>query len=288
MSTIQMLGALELGLIFGLIGIAVFLTFRISNFPDLTVDGSFPLGAAVAASMIIAGVNPWLATFCACLAGAMVGFVTAYLSIRWKIMGLLASILTMTALYSINLRVMGRPNLALLTEPTIFSMNYGLSVLTTMVLIILAVLTILIYFLVTEYGLALRAAGMNARVSLAQGFSASQATGVSLALSNALVALAGSLFAQSQGFADISMGPGTIVIGLAAVIIGETLVRHRSIYITLVACVLGATLYRFAIAFALNGGDLGLRASDLNLITALLVIITLAVPTLKREWQRRR
>jgi putative tryptophan/tyrosine transport system permease protein len=289
MSLIASLGAIEIGLIFGLVALGVFLSFRIINFPDLTVDGSFPLGGAVAAALIVAGWNPFAATAAAILAGALSGYLTAWLNVRLRIMQLLASILVMIALYSVNLRVMGKPNIALIDEPTVFSMvafggmpDYVLKPLVLLVIVVGAKVLLDLFF-ASEAGLAMRATGGNARMARAQGISTDRQTVWGLALSNGLVALAGALFVQSQGGADISMGIGTIVVGLAAVIIGETILPARSLVITTLACVLGAVLYRFFIALALNSDLIGLKAQDLNLVTAVLVAFALLVPTYKRK-----
>ena len=289
MSLIASLGALEIGLIFGLVALGVLLSFRIINFPDLTVDGSFPLGGAVAAALIVAGWNPFAATAVAVMAGALSGAITAWLNVSLRIMQLLASILVMIALYSINLRVMGKPNVALIDEPTVFSAlaidgvpDYWMKPLALLAIVIVAKVLLDLFF-ASETGLAMRATGGNPRMARAQGISTDRQTIAGLALSNGLVALAGALFAQSQGGADISMGVGTIVIGLAAVIIGETLVPARKLVITTLACLIGAVLYRFFIAAALNTDFLGLQAQDLNLVTALLVAVALMVPSWKRK-----
>lgn len=285
MNTIQFLGALELGLLYSLVTLGVYLTFRAINFPDLTVDGTFPLGAAVTASLIVSGVNPWLATLVALFAGCVAGFITGYLHVRWKILGLLAGILTMTALYSINLRIMGRPNIALLTEPTIFTFftgNHG--VLFTIAGTIILVVLLLYAFLSSQYGLGLRATGINPRVSPSYGINVGRMTLVGLALSNALVALAGSLFAQAHGFADISLGTGTLITGLASVIVGESLFHKNKMSVVLISCVLGSILYRLAIALALSTQITGLQASDLNLITAILVVIAMLVPQVRQKF----
>ena len=294
MSLIASLGAIEIGLIFGLVALGVYLSFRIINFPDLTVDGSFPLGGAVAAALIVAGWNPFAATAVAIAAGALAGWLTAWLNVRLRIMQLLASILVMIALYSVNLRVMGKPNIALIDEPTVFSMlafggmpDYVLKPL-VLLAIVVAVKVLLDLFFASEAGLAMRATGGNPRMARAQGISTDRQTICGLALSNALVALAGALFVQSQGGADISMGIGTIVVGLAAVIIGETLLPARSLVLTTLACVLGAVLYRFFIALALNSDFIGLKAQDLNLVTAVLVAFALLVPAWKRKLPARR
>jgi putative ABC transport system permease protein len=284
MSQIAFLGALELGLIYGLVALGVFLSFRVLNFPDLTVDGSFPLGAAVAASAIVAGINPYLATLLALVAGALAGLVTAVLNVRFHILHLLASILTMIALFSINLRIMGRPNIALLTERTVLtplaSLGLWLPVLKVLFVGVVALVAalVLIRFLASDYGLAMRATGANPRMARAQGVRTGRVILVGMAISNALVALAGALFAQTAGFADISIGTGTIVVGLAAVIVGETILPARRIGLVVLACLLGSILYRLAVALALNSDVLGLTASDLNLVTAVLVGLALILP----------
>ena len=289
MSLIASLGAIEIGLIFGLVALGVFLSFRIINFPDLTVDGSFPLGGAVAAALIVTGWNPFAATAAAIVAGALAGYLTAWLNVHLRIMQLLASILVMIALYSVNLRIMGKPNVALINDATVFSLvefggipDYWLKPLVLLVIVIAAKLLIDLFF-ASEVGLAMRATGSNPRMARAQGISTDRLTVWGLALSNALVALAGALFVQTQGGADISMGIGTIVIGLAAVIIGETILPARSLVVTTLACILGAVLYRFFIALALNSDFIGLKAQDLNLVTAVLVALALLVPTYKRK-----
>jgi putative ABC transport system permease protein len=284
MSQIALLGALEIGLVYGLVALGVLLSFRVLSFPDLTVDGSFPLGAAVAASAIVRGVDPYLATLLAIAAGAAAGLVTAILNVRFNILHLLASILTMIALFSINLRIMGRPNIALINAPTVLSPFEGMGLSNPVLkplfvgLIVLAVAALLARFLQSDYGLGMRATGANARMARAQGIETGRMICVGMALSNAMVALAGALFAQTNGFADITIGTGTIVVGLAAVIVGETILPARRIGLVVLACVLGSILYRIAVALALNADVLGLEASDLNLVTALLVGLALILP----------
>jgi putative ABC transport system permease protein len=284
MNLVAFLGAIEIGLIFGLVALGVFLSFRVLNFPDLTVDGSFPLGAAVTATLIVNGVDPFVATAIAIVAGALAGLMTAFLNLRFGILHLLASILTMIALYSINLRIMGRPNVAIITEPTILTPFEGLGLANMYVkplvaaVVLLAAMLLLARFLLSEYGLALRATGANPRMARAQGVDTKTATYLGMALSNALVALAGALFAQTNGFADVTIGTGTIVVGLAAVILGEAILGSRSVIVWIIACVLGSVLYRLAVALALNADWLGLSASDLNLVTAVLVAVALILP----------
>ena len=259
MNQLQLLGAVEIGLIYSLVAIGVYITFKVIDFPDLTVDGSFTLGAAVSSAMIFAGYNPYIATIVSILSGACAGFVTGYLNVRWNILGLLAGILTMTALYSINLRIMGRPNIAIIDESTVFG---SWSII--LVILLVTVLTILklTRFFASEFGLAIRAVGINPKVSSAYGIRVGVMKIVALAISNGIVALAGSLFAQSQGFA---------------------LVHPERIWVALVTCAIGSILYRIAIAFALNAHDIGLEASDLNLITALLVALTMIATRFRKK-----
>ena len=283
MSFYTLWGSLEIGLVFSLVALGVFITFRVLNFPDLTVDGSFPLGAATAAILISTGHNPFLATGAGMLAGAAAGLVTGWLNVRLRIMDLLAGILVMIALYSINLRVMGGPNVPLISEPTVFSFLPGwlpdyVERPLAMLLLVAVLKLLLDRFFASQLGLALRATGANGRMARAQGVNTGNAVLLGMAISNALVGLAGALFAQSQGGADISMGIGTIVIGLAAVIVGEGILPARRIVWTTLAVVLGAVLYRLVIAIALNSDFIGLEAQDLNLITAILVGAALVLP----------
>ena len=289
MSDVAFFGAIELGLVYAFVALGVFLSFRVLDFPDLTVDGSFPLGAAVAAVSIIAGWNPWLAAGFAGIAGAIAGFATAFVSVRFKILHLLASILTMIALFSINLRIMGRPNVAVLNQETMLTPFQGLGLSNYLVrplflaVLVAAAAILLALFLKTDLGLAMRATGANPRMARAQGIAVGAHVMAGVALSNAMVALAGALFAQTNGFADVTSGIGTIVVGLAAVIVGETLLPRGGIYLAILGCVLGSVLYRLAMQLALNLDFLGLTASDLNLATALLVLFTLILPRLRQR-----
>ena len=292
MTFISFMGALEIGLIFALVALGVLISFRVLDFPDLTADGSFPLGGVVAAVMIVGGYNPWLACLCAALAGAAAGLLTAWLNVRLGILQLLASILTMIALYSINLRIAGAPNVPLLGETTVFSSlvsDDNAMWMQPLVLagVVLAAMVALAWFFNSQIGLALRATGANPRMARAQGVSTDRLTLFGMALSNALIALGGALYAQSQGSADVNMGVGTIVIGLAAVIIGETLIPSRIMRTIIIATVLGAVVYRLFIALALQADFIGLQAQDLNLITAVLVAVALVLPQLKAKLKRR-
>jgi putative ABC transport system permease protein len=283
MSLIALSGACEAGLLFGLVALGVYLSFRVLDFPDLTVDGSFPLGASVAASAIMAGVPPIVATLLGFAAGALAGFVTAFLSVRLKIMNLLAGILTMVALFSINLRVMGKPNISLYGTDTIFSWINGIAALgvwaNTVLLfcIVLAAKVSVDWFLATQVGLAVRATGANPRMAEAQAVDNGGMVMLGMAFANGLVGLAGALYAESQGVADVSMGIGTIVSGLAAVIIGETVVGAGSVARATLGCILGALIYRLVIALALDGGMIGIQAQDLNLVTAVVVAVAVMV-----------
>ena len=292
MSQIAFWGAVELGLVYAFVAIGVYLAFRVLDFPDLTVDGSFPLGAAVTAVLILAGLNAWLAALVAMAAGAVAGLVTALLNVRFRILHLLASILTMIALFSVNLRVMGKPNVALINADTMLSPFLGLGLSGYLVrplfVGILAVIALVVVwrFLTSDAGLAMRATGANPRMARAQGVNTAGQIYLGMAISNALVALGGALFAQTNGFADVTSGVGTIVVGLAAVIIGETLLGARGILIALIGCFIGSILYRIAIQLALSSDVLGLQASDLNLVTAVLVTFALVLPRLRRGGDR--
>ena len=282
------------GLVFGLVAIGVYLTFRVLSFPDLSVDGTFPLGAAVAAVLIVNGVNPFLATLCAFCSGLGAGLLTGLLNTRLRLPALLAGIIMMVALYSVNLRIMGGANVSLLREVTAFDKVAGLLGLSSgsievsislAVVIAIIVFLILNWFLRTEVGLALRATGDNEQMVRALGSDTNKNILLGCAISNGLVSLAGAIVAQGQGFADVGMGIGMIVMGLASVIIGEALVRPRGVARLLLAVVVGAFVYRLFITIALR---LGMAPGDLKLITAVLVIIVLAVPhirkKIRREW----
>jgi putative ABC transport system permease protein len=273
--------------------LGVFLTFRILDFPDLTVDGSLPLGAAVSAMGVVNGLDPYLSLIPALIAGFLAGTLTGFLTAKLGVLHLLASILTMTALYSINLRVMGhRPNVSLIGQPSVFSFfkNMGFSATGASLIVFFAAIVIVGLFLVwllrTEFGQALVATGDNPKMSASQGVDTRLTVILGVGLSNALVALAGALAAQSQGLADVSLGVGTIVKGLAAVVVGETLIgARRSLGIRIVGVVLGSVVYFLATALALSLklGSFSFTPSDLNLITAVLVVGALMFPKLKKS-----
>ncbi len=282
-------------MLYGIMVLGVYLTFRVLDFPDLTVDGSLPLGAAVSAVAIANGLNPFLAVAAAMAAGFAAGCVTALLNTKLKILHLLASILTMIALYSINIRIMDGPNVSLLGVVTVLDpiMAWGLpGYLAAPVFFALcaAVATVaMIWFLHTELGLAVLATGDNPRMIAAQGVNTHRIIILGVGLSNALVAASGALVAQNQGAADVNMGVGTIIAGLASVIVGETLFGRGGIARGCIAAILGSVIYRVAIAAALSFklGAFAFTPSDLNLITALLVVVALTVPMIKSQWSER-
>ncbi|AGB40830.1 ABC-type uncharacterized transport system, permease component [Halobacteroides halobius DSM 5150] len=285
-----LLNPIEQGLVFGVMALGVYLSFRILDFPDLTVDGSFPLGAAVAAKLILAGQPPLLATLVAFGCGMLAGSVTAILNTKLKITGLLSGILTMTALYSINLRIMGRANIPLLGQPKVFGLfeflNLSSRINTLLFFIVSVAITKLAidWFLSTELGLALRATGDNKDMIRSLGVNTDNTVILGLALSNGLVALAGALVAQYQGFTDVRMGIGMIIIGLASVIIGETVVKNSTIKWATLGVIVGSIVYRAVITLALR---MNLNPNDLKLITSILVIIALGAPTVKEKWSRK-
>lgn len=291
MSLLALFGALESGLIYALVALGVYISFRVLDFPDLTADGSFPLGGAVAGVAIIADVNPWLACIFGMLAGGVAGLVTAWLHVKLGILQLLSSILVMVALYAVNLRIMQAPNLPLLGEPTIFdelvtdSNGYWMRCV-VIGGVVIAAKFFLDWFFSTEMGLAMRATGSNLRMSQAQGIATSRSILLGMAISNGLIALAGAIFVQTQGGADISIGVGTIVIGLAAVIIGETIIPAKKMLWITLSAIVGAILYKFFIQIALSNDTLraiGFGPQDVNLVTALLVVIALILPKIKSK-----
>ncbi len=285
------LGAIEQGLVYGIMVIGVYLTFRILDFPDLTVDGSLPLGAAISAVAITAGYNPYLSLVFAAMGGFLAGVVTAVLNTKFKILHLLASILTMIALYSINIRIMSGPNIALLSADTVFDAVIALGVpphysgVLVFGMLAAATVVLIVWFLGTELGQAMLATGDNPQMVTSLGVNTHAIIILGVGLSNGLVAISGALVAQNQGAADVGMGIGTIVAGLASVIIGETVFGSSSIARAFVAALLGSILYRLAIALALGLeiGGFTFNPSDLNLVTAILVISALIAPNLKNR-----
>lgn len=279
------------GLLWSILAIGVFLTYRVLDIADLTVEGSFPLGAAVAAAMLTAGYTPFAAIGVAAVAGMLAGVVTGILTTKLKIPALLAGILTMIALYSVNLRIMGKANLSLLRVDTIFSLasfiNDDRNVVTLAVGLIAVIIVICgnYWFFGTEIGAAVRATGNNPNMIRANGIDTDATVILGLLLSNALVAVSGALIGQDNGFADVGMGTGTIVIGLASVIIGEVLFGTRDFFNWLVSVVLGSIVYRVVIAVVLQ---MGMPPNDLKLFTAALVAVALAMPLVKKKLKSNR
>lgn len=303
-----LIGALTIGFILSLLALGVFISFRIFSFPDITADGSSTLGAAVAAALIVKGANPLMATAAGFAAGFVAGAATGTLAAKFKINGLLAGILVMTALYSVNLHIMGRSNVPLLGQKTLatyaqsigvkvlrgrISLNLGgwevsaldasVVVLTFMAIVLVGV--VLFAFFQTNLGTAMRGTGDNSQMIRALGVNDGNMIVLGLAVSNGLVALAGAFLAQYQGFADVQMGIGMVVWGLASVIIGEALVGTRQLGLTICGAVMGSVLFRLLVAIALR---LGLNPNDLKLITAIFVFAALILPNLLRKFKVRR
>ena len=274
------------GLQWSVLALGVFLTFRILDIADLSVEGSFPLGAAAAATAITSGLGLPAAFVLALIAGALAGAVTGILTTKLRIPALLAGILTMIGLYSVNLHVMGKSNIGLLQDETVFTIlenSLGLSVAVSGLavgLIFAALIAVILYwFFGTELGTAIRATGFNPQMARAQGINTNTMVVLGLVISNALVALSGATVAQANGFADVGMGVGTIVIGLASVI-GEVLFSPKSFKTSLIAVILGSIVYRLVIAFVL---EMGMPPNDLKLFTAVLVAFALALPLIKEK-----
>ena len=272
-----LIGTLEQGLVYGIMALGVYITYRILHFADLTVDGSFPLGAAVAARFIADGGSPLLGTVLAMAAGMLAGLTTGFLNTKLKISGLLSGILTMTALYSVNLRVMGRANIPLLRKPTLVSWfgQRGMAPWILFLITLVLIKVLLDLFLKTEIGFAIRATGDNEQMIRSCGVNTDGMKLIGLGLANCLVALSGALVAQYQGFADVGMGVGTVVAGLASVIAGQALVRLPGLGWATTGVIVGSLIYRGAIFAALR---LGLAPTDLKLITAVLVVFALSGP----------
>lgn len=303
-----LIGALTLGLMLGILACGVYVSFRIFNMPDITAEGSVTLGGAVAAALLVNGSNPLIATGAAIVAGMVAGAGTGLMATKCKINRLLAGILMMTALYSINLRVMGRSNLPLLSETTlatwaeslgrsmfggkdeIIVAGWSVAVRDASMLVgafgIVAGIGVLLYvFFRTQIGTAMRATGDNQQMIRSLGVSVDAMTIFGLSMSNGLIALSGALIAQYQGFADVQMGIGIIVIGLASVIIGEALVGEHTLGLLITGAVMGSVLFRLLVAIALRWG---LDPNDLKLITAIFVLAALVAPQLLRWFRARK
>jgi putative ABC transport system permease protein len=293
-----LIGALTIGAVLSLLALGVFVSFRVFDFPDITADGSITLGAAVTAALIVRRVDPFLATIAGCGCGALAGMLTGLIHTRFAINKLLSGILTMTALYSVNLHIMGRSNVPLLSDVSLATRAEHLgnvflpssvkvlgweiqprdiSTLICAIAVTVLVCTICYVFFRTNLGTAMQAAGENPQMIRALGVNVENMIVLGLMLSNALVALAGALLAQYQGFADVQMGIGMVVWGLASVIIGEALVGTRHIGFVITGAVMGSILFRLLVALALRGG---LDPNDLKLVTAVFVFLALITPRL--------
>ena len=272
---------IEQSLIFAIMVLGVYISFRILNFPDMTVDGTFPLGAAISAKLLTLGVNPYLTLLVALVAGAAAGAITGLIHVKLKVKDLLAGILVMTALYSVNLRVMGKSNIPLFEEDNIFNTEYSMMI--TIVVLILISKFILDYLLKTKFGFALKALGDNENLIVSLGLNEEKYKIYGLMIANAFVAFSGAVLAQYQGFADVGMGTGIIVIGLASIIIGDTLFGKRRKLAGTTIVIIGSILYRGVIAVTLS---MGMDASDLKLITSVIVIIILWIQ--KQKDKRRK
>ena len=286
-----LLPTLSQGLLWALMALGVYLTYRVLDIADLTVEGSFPLGAAVAAALLVKGFDPLTSVFMAGVAGALAGVVTGILHTKLKIPALLAGILTMIALYSVNLRVMGKANLSLLRVDTVFTFIRDMGLNNAQAIFLVGLIStiffgaLMYWFFGTEIGAAIRATGFNQQMIRAQGIDTNGTIIVGLLISNSLVAISCALIGQSNGFADVGMGTGTIVIGLASVIIGEVLFGTRSFKNCLLSVVLGSVVYRFVIALVLQ---LGMPPNDLKLFTSVLVAFALSMPLFKKSMDGRK
>ena len=285
-------GAVSLGLLWAVMTIGVYISYSVLGMADMTAEGSITMGAAIAAKVIAGGGNPYTGLMLAILCGMAAGLVNGLLHTKLKIPSLLSGILTMTALFSINLRIMGKANISLLRMNTIYTpvaqllgVSKGISVIIAGVLVCTAIIGLLYWFFGTEIGSAIRATGNNAHMVRAQGINTDTTIILGMMLSNALIALSGAMIGQSQNYADLQMGTGAIVIGLASLFIGEVLFGKRSFFIRLSSMVMGAIIYRLIIAFVLK---LGMPADDLKLFTAVTVILALTLPNIKKMAASRR
>lgn len=263
------LGTLEQGLIFSIMVLGLYISYQILDFPDMTVDGSFPLGAATTGILLVKGVNPLLALLVAMIVGALSGLITGLIHVKLKVTNLLAGIIVMTGLYSVNLRIMGKSNISLFNVKHLFSQNY-LPKLVIIGVIVIVVKLMIDYLLKTKFGFALKALGDNETLIISLGLDEKKLKIQGLMIANGLVALSGGVLAQYQGFADVGMGTGTIIIGLAAIIIGNTIFSKRKFLKSTTIVIIGTIIYRLIIVAAL---ELGLNPSDLKLMIAILVVV---------------
>ncbi len=279
-----LLGVLEQGLIFAVGALGVYITYTILDFPDLSVDGTFSLGAAITGALIIKGIDPFMSLGVAFIGGAIGGLVTGILHVKLKITNLLSGILVMIGLYSINLRIMGKANIPMFNKGSIFSNN--ISIIIILGLIVLVVKLLMDVLFKTKFGFILRATGDNDTLVTSLGVNKGTIKIVGLMISNGLVALSGAIMAQHQGFSDISMGTGFIVIALASIILGQSVFKKSRLLKGTTVVIIGAFLYKLSVGLAI---DLGFPPTDLKLITSLIVVIAIIINNIKipskRRWQ---
>lgn len=273
-----LIGVLEQGFIFAIVSLGVYITYKILDFPDMSVDGTFPMGAAITALCLSNGINPFIACALSIVGGMIAGIMTGILHVKFKISNLLSGILMMIALYSVNLRIMGKSNIPFFTFETIFSKTSAVAPVVIVGVLAIGVKLLLDIFLKTKLGFALNAVGDNEQLVTSLGLNKDAIKVVGLSISNGIAALAGSIMAQHQGYADIGMGTGTVVVGLAAVILGASILGKIKVIKATAMAVIGAILYKLAVACALKAG---LQPQDLKLVTALIVIFVLAANNFK-------
>lgn len=268
----MLLGTIEQSLIFAMMVMGVYISFRILDFPDMTVDGSFPMGAAIVASCLVKGMSPVLALAIALVGGAIAGFITGFIHVKFKITNILAGIIVMTGLYSINIKIMGRSNISLFKVQHLFS--FGIKPIIIIGVAVIICKICLDFLLKTKFGFVLKALGDNETLVVSLGVNKDRLKIYGLMISNAIVTFAGGLYAQYQGFADVGMGTGIIVTGLASIIIGESIIRNKRMFSMTTTVIVGTILYRVIITAALK---IGFNASDLKLITSIIVVGILAI-----------
>lgn len=277
----MLLGTLEQSFIFAIMVLGVYISYKILDFPDMTVDGSFPLGASITAALIVKGVNPILALVVAMIAGALAGLITGLIHVKLKVTNLLAGIIVMTGLYSVNLRIMGKSNIPLFMSKHLFNGNMKGIVI---ILIFLVIVKLFIDFLLkTKFGFVLKALGDNESLVVALGLNEKNLKLYGLMIANSLVALSGGILAQYQGFADVGMGTGIIITGLASIIIGEAVIGKRKAIGVTSMVIIGTVIYRAIIALSLK---LGMNATDLKLITSVLVVIIIYLKVKKESLKK--
>ncbi len=279
MSLTEIITVIEISLIYGIAAVGIYLTFKVIDFPDLTCDGSFVIGAAISSIMLQNNFHPIITIIMAAVFGCIAGMITAILSTKLKISQLLSGILVSFMLYSINLKIMhGMPNISIFNLPNIF-LDHQLLVIACIALLLISIIGLL---LITDFGLAMRSIGQNIDLAIQLGINVSRMQMFTLMLSNGLIAISGAIFSQYQGFVDISQGFGTVIIGFAAVIIGEKFLPWRNVFISVLACFIGSLIYRLFINLSLHADWLGLKAQDLNLITGLLIITAMSLPKVRK------